>query len=305
MEKDVRRATRELRVVLEPAFPFLGHALVSAGAFTVGLGMTQAAGLALRISCATPILGPALGLTGIGFSSVLAGEASRRFGSHLKGETRRHRSAQAVAQDAALDAIMGITLFKLMGGRFRNLMPSSLLHPGACAVESLPAPGSEYASQMAKGELRRLFKRDGCHHCGRRNGRVIGDHIPPNKLMHGSGGTQKAIQQITASLGFTQPSAKAPLGRLSGKIGQLLMGKSRARLAGPARQRYFPQCNLCSNKQSNAVRMGKDLLVFHFYGMRPWYYAGAFVGLRQYSKPSLARMHQRGLRGGYLDDEQE
>lgn len=40
-------------------------------------------------------------------------------------------------------------------------MPSSLLHPGACAVESLPAPGNEYASQMAKGELRRLFKRCG------------------------------------------------------------------------------------------------------------------------------------------------
>ncbi len=48
---------------------------------------------------------------------------------------------------------------QLMGGRFRNLMPSNLLHPGACAVESLPAPGNEYASQMAKGELRRLFKR--------------------------------------------------------------------------------------------------------------------------------------------------
>jgi hypothetical protein len=48
---------------------------------------------------------------------------------------------------------------QLMGGRFRNLMPSSLLSPGACAVESLPAPGSEYASQMAKGELKRLFHR--------------------------------------------------------------------------------------------------------------------------------------------------
>lgn len=24
--------------------------------------------------------------------------------------------------------------------------------------------------------------RDGCHHCGRRRGKVVGDHIPPNKL---------------------------------------------------------------------------------------------------------------------------
>jgi hypothetical protein len=48
---------------------------------------------------------------------------------------------------------------QLMGGRFRNLMPSDLVKPGACTVESLPAPGNEYASQMAKGELRRLFHR--------------------------------------------------------------------------------------------------------------------------------------------------
>ncbi len=52
------------------------------------------------------------------------------------------------------------------------------------------------------------------------------------------------------------------------------MGKGRVRVAGPARQRYYPQCALCSGKQSNVVRMGKDMLVFHFYGMRPWYYAG-------------------------------
>lgn len=56
--------------------------------------------------------------------------------------------------------------------------------------------------------------RDGCHHCGRRNGRVIGDHIPPNKLIHGPAGTQKAMQQITCSLGLSNSTAKAPLSRL-------------------------------------------------------------------------------------------
>ena len=29
---------------------------------------------------------------------------------------------------------------------------------------------------------------DGCHHCGRKRGRVIGDHIPPNKVAYGSRG---------------------------------------------------------------------------------------------------------------------
>jgi hypothetical protein len=166
-----------------------------------------------------------------------------------------------------------------MGGRFRNLMPSNLLHPGACAVESLPAPGSEYASQMAKGELRRLFKRsaaalfvagapllavtccvsisakwhlcaclsggvvaaaregllagageqqeacnqhtlavascrDGCHHCGTRRGRVIGDHIPPNRLIRGPLSMDRAMTRLTSGLGISDAGHPAPTGRL-------------------------------------------------------------------------------------------
>lgn len=54
-----------------------------------------------------------------------------------------------------------MSALQMMGGRFRSVMPSNLVYPGACAIESLPAPGSEYASQAAKGELRRLFARCG------------------------------------------------------------------------------------------------------------------------------------------------
>ena len=72
----------------------------------------QAAGYALRISCATPMLSSALGMARIGFSSVLAGEASRRFGARLTGK-RPHRSAQASARDVALDALLGMSLYKV------------------------------------------------------------------------------------------------------------------------------------------------------------------------------------------------
>ena len=75
-------------------------------------GIMQAAGYALRISCATPMLSSALGMAGIGFSSVLAGEASRRFGARLTGK-RPHRSAQAIARDVALDALLGMSLYKV------------------------------------------------------------------------------------------------------------------------------------------------------------------------------------------------
>jgi len=33
--------------------------------------------------------------------------------------------------------------------------------------------------------------------------------------------------------------------------------------------------------------------------------AGAFVGLRQYSKAPLTWLQQKGLRGGFLEDEEE
>ncbi len=72
----------------------------------------QAAGYALRISCATPVLSSALGMAGIGFSSILAGEASRRFGARLRG-AQQHRSMQVLARDMALDAVLGMSLYKV------------------------------------------------------------------------------------------------------------------------------------------------------------------------------------------------
>ena len=53
----------------------------------------------------------------------------------------------------------------------------------------------------------------------------------------------------------------------------MLKGKSRARISRSV-QRYFPQCAACCSKQASAVKSGATRLVFHFYGMRPWYYAG-------------------------------
>jgi hypothetical protein len=53
-----------------------------------------------------------------------------------------------------------------MGGRFRSLMPSDLVAPGALSFESIPARSDQYARPMVKRELSRIFRRDGCHHCG-------------------------------------------------------------------------------------------------------------------------------------------
>lgn len=55
---------------------------------------------------------------------------------------------------------------QVMGGRFSSLLPSDIAQPGALAFESIPAKGPEYADSSVKRELVRIFKRDGCHHCG-------------------------------------------------------------------------------------------------------------------------------------------
>jgi len=56
-----------------------------------------------------------------------------------------------------------------LGGRFSSVMPSDLTKPGALSYESIPARADKseaYAQPSVKRELARIFKRDGCHHCG-------------------------------------------------------------------------------------------------------------------------------------------
>ena len=60
----------------------------------------------------------------------------------------------------------------------------------------------------------------------------------------------------------------------SRKVMQLLGGRPASKLPGLL-QRYYPQCAACSGKQSAAVKAARPTLVLHYYGMRPWYYAGA------------------------------
>jgi hypothetical protein len=139
-------------------------------------------GYCLRVSCRTPVLGPALGLAGVGFASALAGQASLHArallatpapagatgvtNGPLSRRPRWWRPQPINPEEALFDAVLGIAIFKAAGGRFSSLMPSDLAAPGALAFESLPAAGPDYAAPGARRELVRIFRRDGCHHCG-------------------------------------------------------------------------------------------------------------------------------------------
>ena len=74
----------------------------------------------------------------------------------------------------------------------------------------------------------------------------------------------------------------------------MLKGRSRARASRSA-QRYFPQCAACCSKQASAVKSGATRLVFHFYGVRPWYYAGEHSGGFPQNRHRLRRGVRRTL----------
>lgn len=99
--------------------------------------LSQGVGCILRVSCVTPLLGPCLGFLGVGIASAVAGQVSvktRRVleqgPAALDGFRPSRLLEDAPLNELLLDATLGVTLFKLLGGSYRGVMPSNLQHPG-------------------------------------------------------------------------------------------------------------------------------------------------------------------------------
>ena len=80
------------------------------------------------------------------------------------------------------DAIFGSLVYAVLGRGVQTALPSDISYPGALANKSLSANGAHYASDAQRKTLAAFLKKDGCHHCGSRLGKVVGDHMPPNKM---------------------------------------------------------------------------------------------------------------------------
>lgn len=85
---------------------------------------------------------------------------------------------------AARTALVGMLLFKGLGGRFSGVAPSNVAQPGAFFnVRGTFPAGLEYASPKQKRRLDMFGWVYGCHTCGRRQmGDYVGDHMPPRKV---------------------------------------------------------------------------------------------------------------------------
>ena len=80
------------------------------------LFQVQCFGMACRVSCATPVLGPGMGFLGVGLASAMAGQAGLHCRHHF--QTGQHPLKLPVTlafrrHDLLLDACLGIALFKV------------------------------------------------------------------------------------------------------------------------------------------------------------------------------------------------
>jgi hypothetical protein len=112
---------------------------------------------------------------------------------------------------------IGLVAFKLLGGKFWAISPSSYTHLGAFARGSLPAT-ERYATASQRAEVGKLGRIFGCHTCGARSRSFVGDHMPP-----------KVVAEQLA------------------KRSWLLGGKRHVQF------RFYPQCVKCSGMQGGIL----------------------------------------------------
>lgn len=266
--------------------PAASMAAASASAFVITARVARRAAYAAGVSCATPVLGTLWGIASVGGASALAGQVARTvlewpngsvpqgvpgWGGMTLGGLRRpletlHGTKQfenAAGVEAVKDAIFGSLAYAVLGRGVQSALPSDISHPGALAWRSMPSNGAHYATESQRRTLAVWLRRDGCHHCGSRVGKVVGDHMPPNKMAFGSAAAAQAARE----------------GSWKTKLWNFL------RMV--PKQRFYPQCRPCSDVQSAAVRAGRKILVQHNGGAK----AGAAVALAIAARHYVMKHH--------------
>lgn len=122
--------------------------------------------------------------------------------------------------------VVGLLAFKLLGGRFRCIPPSSFTDLGSFARPSFSLPATDrYATSAQRAVVERMGRAVGCHTCGSRmrfhnSGSVkfVADHMPPKVVME----------------------------QLNRKWYRQLLGRR-------VSFRFYPQCVQCSSKQGSIL----------------------------------------------------
>lgn len=158
----------------------LSAGVVGCVTFPACLGLLQRAMFApLRITSSMRIFAPLLGSGAVFISASVASLATITAYTQLQGP---HSEVKLSNGELCVAGIMGVVVFKTLGGRFNAVLPSNLFKPGAFSHSWIPARWEQYAAHYERHLMQQIGGRHGCHSCGTRRGKFIADHQPPIKL---------------------------------------------------------------------------------------------------------------------------
>lgn len=168
-----------------------------------------------------PPLPTVCGIATVGLASWVSG----RFVGGIDGEREEmviiFEGFQVPRQTLRL-CLVGLVAFKVFGGRFWALAPSSYTDLGSFARVSIPAT-DRYATRAQRATIESLGRKWGCHTCGSRrlfsSGQLfVGDHMPPRAVAR----------------------------QYNRQWWRKLFGK-------PVQYRFYPQCTSCSSRQGSLL----------------------------------------------------
>jgi len=162
----------------------------------------------LGISTGTPPPAPTVaGFFGVCAASLAAHEAAvatyqyvetgtvaiggrRRSGARYDDDDCLHLTQHVrIPLHAVRICCLGLMFFKLFGGRFWAIAPSSYTHLGSFSRRSMSIPATQnYATSAERLAMERMGRAAGCHTCGSRmlfsrgSFKFVGDHMPPKSV---------------------------------------------------------------------------------------------------------------------------
>jgi len=171
-----------------------GIELFSGGlTFMAHLTICQLLGGLLKIHSSTPLGIPnILGGLAVATGSVISLEAATWAGKVSSGNyappsltlDKIFHQDQGCVEENLETGLLGIVLFRALGGKFYSSFPSELRSLGAFRQTKFSLPATEeYAGASQKLLLTKVGEVFGCHSCGSQKRPFIADHMPPKKVV--------------------------------------------------------------------------------------------------------------------------
>ena len=259
----------------------------------------------LRITCAdrlAPIFG-GLSVSLVGFTvSFAAIKACSLVQDSLNDANSDNAGARNVLSfstpELVISTVSSVVIFRALGGRFLSVLPSHLFHPGAFAVERVPALcGQQAAVTTEKVFIRDYSRRYGCHTCGKKQVKMfVCDHQPPSHLLRKTNSSSTAVSGERSAAGEVKVNVMSSSNANGTENGATV------------KQFFYPQCYDCSSMQGGLLNGGNQsrTIITHPFSLRLYHvflpvpFTIAYLKSSLQDTPSLAQLAPATSSGGVL-----